>query len=228
MVNSQNAFAQFRWILVLVFLAIMSSTGVVIAQDQVSVDNISQTEVGQFPKDWKTYPFHKGRALRVYKVAEEGGSKFIQAVDNDDISVPIFKDFEWDIVNYPYLKFKWRAIQLPKGSREVSPATNDSACGVYVGFSRTHALKYVWSDSLPPGSFWDKNPGKYEIISREMGEDKKGTWQSVTVNVPVDHQRFFRKPVEKNPIGIGMLTDGNAVHQPASCDYKDFYVSKTP
>jgi hypothetical protein len=203
-------------------------TKVVSAQEFVRVDNLSESQVGQFPKDWKTYPFHKNRAKRVYKVEQSGGDKFIQAFDSKDISVPIFKDFQWDVAQYPYLKFKWRAMQLPKGSKEVNPATNDSACGVFVGFSRTQALKYVWSDGLSPGSFWDKNPGKYTIISREMGEKNKGQWQPVVVDVPKDFQRYFNKTLDKNPIGIGMLTDGNAVHQTSACDYKDFYISKTP
>jgi hypothetical protein len=198
------------------------------AQEAIRVDALPASQVGEFPKDWKTYPFHKNKAKRVYKVGHHGGENFIQAVDDQNISVPIFKDFFWDISQYPYLKFKWRAQQLPKGSKEVNPSTNDSACGVYVGFSRTHALKYVWSDLLPPGSFWDKKPGKYVIISKEMGEKNKGQWEEMVVDVPADHQRYFHRPIEKSPIGVGMLTDGNAVHQPAACDYKDFFISKTP
>jgi hypothetical protein len=204
-------------------LALMAS-----AQEAVQVDNLSQSQVGQFPQDWKTYPFHKNKAKRVYKVEQGGGEKFIQAVDTQDISVPIFRDFQWDLAQYPYLKFKWRAVMLPKGSKEVTPATNDSACGVFVGFSRTYALKYVWSDSLIPGSFWDKKPGKYVIISKEVGEKNKGQWQEVVVDVPKDHQRYFHKSIEKDPIGIGVFTDGNAVHQPSACDYKDFIISKLP
>jgi hypothetical protein len=214
--------------IIFILAGLAHGAGIVLAQDTVRVDNLSESQVGQFPKDWKTYPFQKNKAKRVYKVGQNGGEKIIQALDDQDISVVIFKDFQWDIAQYPYLKFKWRAMQLPKGSREVKPETNDSACGVYVGFSRTHALKYVWSDSLPVGSYWDKSPGKYVIISKELGEKNKGKWQEVVVDVPKDHLQYFRKPNEKDPIGIGMLTDGNAVHQASACDYKDFYISKTP
>ena len=126
------------------------------------------------------------------------------------------------------MKFKWRAHQLPKEAKEIQDSTNDSACGVYVGFSRTRALKYVWSDSLTPGSYWPKVPGAYAIISKEMGEQNLGKWIEVTINVPPDYLRYFGKPLEKHPIGIGILTDGNAVHQPVACDYKDFFISPTP
>lgn len=212
----------------MILAGIAMGTGIASAQESIRVDNLAESQVGQFPKDWKTYPFHKNKAKRVYKVEQNGGDKFIQAVDHSDISVPIFKDFEWDVSQYPYLKFQWRAVQLPTGSKETHPDTNDSACGVFVGFSRTQALKYVWSDSLTPGSSWEKNPGKYSIISRELGETNKGRWQQVVVDVPKDFQRYMKKSLDKNPIGIGMLTDGNAVHKPAACDYKDFFISKTP
>lgn len=196
--------------------------------DPVRVDNLPQSLLDYFPKDWKTYPFHKNKAQKVYKVREENGEKYIKALDEKDISVPIFKDIQWDVAKYPYLKFQWRAQQLPKGAKEVNPATNDSACGVFVGFSRTQALKYVWSDGLTPGSYWAKNPGKYMIISREMGEDHKGQWKDVVVDVNRDYQFYFGKPLEKNPIGIGMLSDGNAVHQTVECDYRNFYISPRP
>jgi len=196
--------------------------------EEIPVDNIAKSQTGYFPKDWKTYPFHKNKASRVYKVAENSGHKFIRAVDHDDISVAIFKDFYWDLEKYPYLKFKWRAQKLPKGAKEVRRETNDSACGVYVGWGRTHALKYVWSTSLNPGSYWAKNPDKFFIISLKVGEKDAGKWEEVTLHVPPDYERYFKRKPKGNPEGIGLLTDGNAVHQPAECDYADFRISSTP
>lgn len=196
--------------------------------EEIIVDNLPQSQLGQFPLDWKNFPFQKNRTRRVYIVSENSGHKYIQAVDKKNISVPIFKDFNWDIQKYPYLKFKWRARILPEGAKEAHPDTNDSACGVYVGFSRTHALKYVWSTLLTPGSYWAKDPAKFYIISLEMGPKHLNQWQEVTVNVPQDYQRYFQRPLEKNPIGIGLLTDGNAVKKPAACDYTDFRISDQP
>lgn len=195
--------------------------------EEIYIDNLKNSQVDKLPKGWKTYPFHKNKARKVYHVKTNEGHKFIQAIDEDDISVPIFKDFYWDIAKYPYLKFRWRAQKLPKGAREVHPSTNDSACGVYVGFSRTHAMKYVYSTSLPPGSYWAKNPAKFYIISRNAGPGTAGVWRDVVIDVPKDYQRFFKKK-PSDPEGIGIMTDGNAVHQPAACDYADFRISSTP
>lgn len=196
--------------------------------EEVQVDQLSESAVGGFPKGWKTYPFHSGKAHRVYQVQAEGAQKFIQARDSEDISVPIFKDFDWDLTKHPYLKFRWRAQQLPAGAKENSRATNDSACGVYVGFGRASALKYVWSTTLPVGSFWEKDPGKFMIIAKASGPGSIGAWQNVTVNVLDDFREYFKKDEIKTPSGIGVMTDGNAMHQAAACDYSDFRISTTP
>jgi len=212
---------------VLVAFAVFSIAPIAIAET-LGVDDLAQSQLGAFPKDWKTYPFHYGKAERVYHVASEQGRNFIRAADSEDISVPIFKDFDWDIDKFPYLKFRWRAQKLPVGSREDSYATNDSACAVYVGFGRSSALKYVWSYSLPVGSYWAKEPGKFYIISKRMGSASLGRWEDETISVKDDYPKYFGRAMTKRPSGIGIMTDGNAMHQPAACDYADFRISSVP
>lgn len=195
---------------------------------EITVDNLEKSQVGQFPSGWKTYPFHKNKASRVYQVQENSGEKYIQAIDEDNISVPIFKDFYWNLTEYPYLTFQWRARKIPKGSKETRHESNDSACGVYVGFGRSHALKYVWSDLMTPGSYWNKKPGVFVIVSKENSSKNLNQWQTVTINVPEDYQRYFFKPPSDNPNGIGIMTDGNALKQPSACDYRNFTIASKP
>jgi DUF3047 family protein len=197
---------------------------------QLAVDGLSaNTAPGEFPPWWKTYPFQKGKAKAVYKVQEENGNRFIRAQDDKDISTPIFKDFGWSLQNYPVLQWNWRAIQMPQGAREDNRATNDSACGVYVAFGRWSgvALKYVWSSTLPAGHVWEKEPGKFYIIVLASGPSRLNQWKSEKVNVVEDFKKYFKKDPSKNPSGIGIMTDGNATHTPAACDYTDFTISKS-
>lgn len=192
------------------------------------VDGFQQNSNGRFPDNWKTYPFHKRKAKKVYRIEQEGSTKFLRAVDEKDISVTIFHGFKWDVNRYPYLKFRWRAQHLPKVEPNGNYPVNDHACGVYVGFGRSSALKYVWSSELRRGSYWAKKPGKFVIVSAEYGPKAVGQWQSVTVDVPTDHQRYLGKPISKKPSGIAILTDGNNSHQKAACDYGDFRISDKP
>lgn len=192
-----------------------------------AIDNFTQYTEGDFP-DWKTYPLYKAKAKKVYQVKSESGNKYLAATDDEHLSVPIFKNFVWDLNQYPILKFRWRAKKLPAGAKETSRSTNDSACGIYVGFGNKLsgvAQKYVWSTSAPKGYVWEKDKNKFFIVIQQSGASGLGQWHEVSIQVAEDYKKFFKTNTLRNPFGIGVLTDGNAVKDTASCDYDDFRVS---
>ncbi len=196
--------------------------------DEISVDELSKDKtLGNFPSAWQTFPFQGGKAKQVYKVEEENGQRFIRAYDNQDLSVRIMNDFLWPLAKYPHLSWKWRARNLPKGAAENSRDTNDSACGIYVAFGKTSgvALKYVWSSTLPVGTVWEKEPGKFFVIVKSTGTANLNQWQDIKVNIVEDYKKYFKKDPSKDPSGIGLLTDGNAMHATAACDYAGFKIS---
>lgn len=191
------------------------------------LDDFSGTKVGNFPKRWRTWPFQREKAAKVFSVDEESGQKFIKAYDSEDISQEISLNFDWEIGRYPNLSWSWRPTKLPEGADESNDDTNDSACGVYVvvGKYQGHAIKYVWSTSLPPGKVVTRRNGNLKIKVLDSGPSGVGKWTSHSVNVPADYEALFGRKLGKNPSGIAILTDGNAVHKPAGCDYKDFAIS---
>lgn len=191
------------------------------------LDDFSGTKVGNFPKRWRTWPFQREKAARVFSVGEESGQKFIKAYDSEDISQEISLNFDWEIDRYPVLAWSWRPTKLPEGADESNDDTNDSACGVYVvvGKYRGHAIKYVWSTGLSTGRVVTRRDGNLKIKVLDSGPSGVGRWASHGVNVPADYEALFGRKLAKNPAGIAILTDGNAVHKPAGCDYKDFSIS---
>ena len=191
-----------------------------------TLDDFSKDSLDNYPKGWSTYPFQGGKVKKVYKVQEENGERFIRARDDQDISMPIFKEFPWSLSASPTLSWKWRAQELPKGAREDNRATNDSACGVYVVFGKTSgvALKYVWSSSLPVGYVWEKEPGKFYVIVLASGTSNLGKWETEKVNVLEDYKKYFKKDPKKDPSGVGIMSDANATHSVAACDYTGFKV----
>jgi len=194
---------------------------------RLALDNLSDSKVGSFPRKWRTWPFQRDDAEKVYKVAEEGGKRFIRAHDEQDLSEQIFLNFNWEIDKRPMLSWSWRATKLPKGGMESSGATNDSACGLYVviGRYKGHAIKYVWSTKLPAGKVVTRRDGKLKIKVLDSGSAKVGSWVSHKVDVVKDYEELFGKKLDKNPSGIGLLTDGNALHVPSGCDYRGFAIS---
>ena len=203
------------------------TTGAGTGYGTLYLDNFKGSKVGNIPKLWRTWPMQRDDASKVYKVAEENGKRYIKAYDEWYLSKQIFFNFNWDIEKRPMLSWRWRATTLPAGAAESNDNTNDSACGVYVvvGKWKGHALKYVWSTTLAPGTVVTRRDGKLKIKVLDSGAAKLNKWVSHKVDVLKDYQELFGKPLEKNPSGIGILTDGNAVRKPAGCDYAGFAIS---
>ncbi len=192
-----------------------------------SLDNTKAWKVGAFPKGWRNWPTQGDEVEYVYKVGAEGNRRFIRAMDDKGYSVQIFRNFDWPVAKRPMLSWSWRAMTLPEGAAENNDATNDSACGVYVvvGKWQGHAIKYVWSTTLAPGTVVTRRGGKLKIKVLDSGAAQKGQWIAHTVDVVSDYEQLFGRKLERNPSGVGILTDGNAVHKTAACDYKNFAVS---
>ncbi len=190
------------------------------------IEDFQDEEVAKFPRIFGTYPFLRGSAQRVYRIKMEDGNKYLNALDSQDISVQIFREFHWTIADYPLFSWSWRARALPAGGDESKTEANDSACGLYVVFGKYTgtAIKYVWSSTLPVGTVLEKKPGQFFIIVKESGEKHKDQWQPVTVNVLEDYLRLFKHKPDREPSGFGILTDGNALHTRSSCDYDDFVI----
>lgn len=209
-------------------IVVLSLLTILVASDAAALlDDFSSSKVGSFPKWWKTWPFQRGKAEEVYKVAEDDGVRYIKAYDDHDASQQMFLNFNWPIEKRPMLSWKWRATKLPEGGNESNDDTNDSACGLYVvvGKYSGHAIKYAWSTTLPAGQVVTRRDGRLKIKVLDSGPTEVGNWVSHKVDVPKDYKELFGKELGKNPSGIALLTDGNAVHKPAGCDYKDFEIS---
>lgn len=196
------------------------------AADMV-IENFSQAIVGQFPSNFKTYPLQRSKAKRVYTVQSEGGRRFLHAEakgETQDIAVQVFRRFDWDIARWPKITWQWRAKELPVPPAGAGRHFDDNACGVYVVFGGFggKAIKYIWSSDLPVGREIASIPGRFYVIVARSGAAGLGGWQTMTVNVAEDYQRLFKTPLNTNPNGIGLLTDGDGTHSPSVCDYTGF------
>ncbi|MBI2092503.1 MAG: DUF3047 domain-containing protein [Deltaproteobacteria bacterium] len=192
----------------------------------LTIDDFQQYPAGKLPAKWRTWPFQRGKAAGVYSVKSENDNNFLSATDSNGVSVQILRDFNWKIENYPVLSWKWRAVKLPVNANETDPSTNDSACGVYVVFSKTRQemLKYTWSTTAPIGTVYEKRPGKAYIIVAESGSKHLNSWLAHAINVTADYKKYFHKDLDKNPSAIAVLTDGNATKTEAACDYDEFAI----
>ena len=116
-------------------------------------ETFQQYPAGVFPSGWKVRG-SEATAQAVYRIAEEGGNRFLHAyANNQDVQIGI--EHICEPQDYPILRWRWRATKLPLGADERVKKTNDSAAAVYVIFGSRllpRAIKYVWSSTLAVGS----------------------------------------------------------------------------
>ncbi len=204
--------------------------GKVAEPDKRIIEDFKKYRDGQFPTWWRSWPLQRDKVKKIYHVKVEGDNHFLRAEDDKDISQQIMKSFIWPIDEMPYLNWRWRPRILPAGATEADDTRNDSACGVYVIFGRYSgvATKYAWSTSLPVGSVVSRRGGKLKIDIVDTGQGGVGQWHDYSVNVPQSYRKLFGTPMNRKPTGVAVLTDGNATHTAAACDYADFVISKKP
>ncbi|MCS6925810.1 MAG: DUF3047 domain-containing protein [Candidatus Binatia bacterium] len=187
------------------------------------LETFTQDPVGSFPSRWKVRG-DENEARRIYKVAAENGTHFLHALTRGQ-GVQIGLEHAFRPQEFPILRWRWRAKQLPSGADERAKATNDSAAAVYVIFDSRflpRAIKYVWSTTLPVGTKID-NPvyWRAKTVVLESGLTGVGEWQEEVVNFYQDYRELFGdEPGEVQ--GIAVLTDSDMTQTVAEADYADF------
>lgn len=125
---------------------------------------------------------------------------------------------------FPILTWAWKTVVLPLGGREDTKKKNDSAAGIIIGMRcglTFHAIKYVWSSSLPQGSLVQDEPDAFDrVIVLQSGKELCGTWVRQKVNLRQDIRRCFGD--SWNAVdAVSIMTDSDNTHSTAEAFYTD-------
>jgi len=191
--------------------------------DCLTLEDFKKSGVGEFPGDWKV---RKDAGRQAYKIAEEGGLRFLRAV-SEGLGIQAGRETKsWDLAARPMLAWSWRPRQFPKGADERQASKNDSALAVYmlVGHSKVtgpKAVKYIWSERVPVGTHLTSNNGLTQVRVLRSGAAGNG-WTHERVNVLEDFQKYFEDKGTPTPTGIAVLTDADDTKSSAAGDYANF------
>ncbi len=196
---------------------------IVTTAQEVALETFKEDQVGSFPSRWKVRG-DENEARQVYKVAEESGNHFLHALAQNK-GVQIGLEHVFKPQEFPALRWRWRARQLPPGGDEREKNTNDSAAAVYVIFDSRllpRAIKYVWSSTLPVGTRIDSPVyWRSKVVVLQSGPAALGEWREETINFYQDYKELFGlEPGEVQ--GIAVLTDSDVTGGAAEADYTDF------
>ncbi len=182
--------------------------------------------------DWKGR--HAGHET-IYQIRKEKDNQFLAAISANSDNL-IVKQIEVDLVEYPYLNWKWRATTLPKNGDESVKANCDVAASIAVILNTNRffpkSIKYSWSTTLEkdsltesPFAFW---PSSCDIRVMESGAQNLGKWQTEKINVLADYQQFndLQKVDTKLVYAIVIMTDSDNTETLSAANYDDIYFSK--
>jgi hypothetical protein len=135
---------------------------------------------------------NKGRAD--LRVAREDGSDCL-LMRSDSASFGLQRKVQVDLDRRPFLAWRWKVDVLPEKGDFRYLKTNDQAAQIYVAFSPTRAIGYVWDSSAPAGSEGD-NPSvppfmKVKIIVLRSGGGGLGEWAEERRDLRADYERLF-------------------------------------
>jgi DUF3047 family protein len=132
------------------------------------------------------------------------------------------------------VRWKWRAVALPRGGNECDDGKKDSAAVVYLTYKRAlrwYSLKYVWSSVGPKGATCDRKRGLFsaqDTILLESG-GPLDVWKSEEVDLIAEFRAHFengRADADVPPfVGIGLMCDGDQTRSESAADFADFVLA---
>lgn len=129
------------------------------------------------------------------------------------------------------LRWRWRAVTLPRGGDECRDGKGDSAAVVYVSWKRGlryYTLKYVWSAVGTRGAVCDKKRNPFlaqDTIIRESA-GPLNEWRSVELDLAAEFRKHFEDGDAQAEVpalfGVGLMSDGDQTVSPSAADFADF------
>jgi hypothetical protein len=173
-----------------------------------------------------------------FYVRSENGNQFVRGYTrNKGIRVILSSkdNLNWNVKEKPYLRWRWRAQELPEGASE--KGKNDTGGALYVTFERNwlglpRSIKYTYSSSLEPGTVVEF--GKLGvtvlkvIVVASKPTDGTGEWISHERNVLEDYKRLYGGEPPEKPLAVMMWSDSDTTGDTATVDFDDLMVLSGP
>ncbi|HUI44441.1 MAG TPA: DUF3047 domain-containing protein [Nitrospirota bacterium] len=139
-----------------------------------------------------------------WQVNEKSGKADFAVVKDNGISAvrlrsvktsfSLQKEVHIDLRQYPILTWKWKVTMLPDGGDFRKSNTDDQAAQLFLAFSKTRAIVYIWDTTAPQGTMADAAAPFFMSIKAVVirsGKTGIGSWMTETRNVYDDYRKLF-------------------------------------
>jgi hypothetical protein len=121
-------------------------------------------------------------------------------------SFSLQKEVHVDLRRFPVLTWKWKVTKLPEGGDFRKSDADDQAAQLFLAFSKTRAIVYIWDTSAPQGTMGNAAAPFFMSIKAVVvrsGRTGTGAWITETRNVYDDYRRLFHEePGEINGVRL--------------------------
>ncbi len=201
-------------VLTVVVLSLVSVMGWASGDRLVMADFSGGTDAKGIPAGWQLKE-KSGKA--VFAVVKDGDVHALH-LKSADTSFSIQKEVKVDVKQYPVLSWKWKVTKLPTGGDFRKSKTDDQAAQLFLAFSKTKAIVYIWDTSAPQGLMEDAPAPPFMSIKAVVvrsGSTETGKWITETRNVYEDYKKLYG---EEPPVVAGMRLQINSQHTETSAE----------
>jgi len=195
--------------------------------DRLIIDSFSQgADQKGVPIGWD---LKENEGIAQISLVKENNGHAVHLV-SEKSSFAITKEIEVDLQQYPFIHFRWKAVELPKGGDFRDKQTDDQAGQVYVVFGTfkltAKIVGYLWENGAPRftagvSPAW----GKTRLIVLQSGSENIGKWIWEKRNLYDDYKALFEKEPPKANL-ISLFINSQHTQSRAECWYGEIYFSK--
>lgn len=158
----------------------------------IALDTASLTS-GRLPVDWQIKVTH-GKPDVAACADAAGPCLHLKSVKS---SFALERSVDVDPSQMPYLGWRWKVAELPRGGDFRHALTDDQAAQVMVAFSDRKVVSYIWDSTAPKGD--EESAGfipmvhVFDVVC-ESGAAGLNQWVSENRNLEADYQHAYGKP----------------------------------
>jgi hypothetical protein len=173
--------------------AILFVSAPVWAEDRMVIADFSANADAQgVPAGWQLKEKSGKADLAVVK---DGGTSAVR-FRSEKTSFSLQKEVHVDLKRFPVLTWKWKVTKLPEGGDFRKSDADDQAAQLFLAFSKTRAIVYIWDTSAPQGTMGNAAAPFFMSIKAVVvrsGRTGTGAWITETRNVYDDYRRLFHE-----------------------------------
>ncbi len=179
-------------------LAAVVVCGAAVTAEQLSmiVLNLDMGQGGRVPAGWQV---KVNRGTPEVSVAREAAGPVVRLKSNRS-SFGLERGVEVDPSRTPWLNWRWKVTELPRGGDFRRSRTDDQAAQVLIAFADRRVLTYLWDSTAPKGTMQSASSMPLVHIFAvvcQSGPEALNRWVAESRNVREDYERAFGRQAPK-------------------------------